>query len=482
MKRILTLVILLLALSNPLHAIGPQHSGSWYWSAQSGHGFSIEVGKLPDGTPFVAVYWYTYDIWGNPIFLLGTGVPDGDILDVVFDSPVGMKFGEFDPDSVTRQDGGTARLVFTDENNATFQYTPSAFSIGNWGHSSISFMPLTKLFGIEVSEDVTALQARIDVLENLLQGVSRLIDPNTGFDTIRFSGVNVQVVNGTGTTAWGAGESTGTGNLIIGYNEPRLGDEGLPCTPIILFPPGMDSCNRRYGSHMLVVGTKNNYTSYGGMAVGLANETDAPYASISGGTGNYASGDWSSISGGFFNIASGDASSVSGGSENTASGDVSSVSGGSLNVASGIVSSISGGGLNAASGAGSSVSGGGENIASGGAASVSGGSLNVASGIVSSISGGGFNAASGDSSSVSGGAENIASGDAASVSGGVENIASGVAASVSGGRANTASGRVASVSGGDSNIAEGESASVSGGTNMTAAAARCTVADNYTDC
>ena len=42
-------------------------------------------------------------------------------------------------------------------------------------------------------------------------------DPNAdGEMTTRFSGENVQVVNGTGQTD---GPSNGTGNLIVGYNE-----------------------------------------------------------------------------------------------------------------------------------------------------------------------------------------------------------------------------------------------------------------------
>ena len=262
MKYKLALVMLLLALSNPVHAIGPQHSGSWYWAEQSGHGFSIEVGKLPDGSPYVAVYWYTYDVLGNPIFFLGTGVPEGDILDVEFHSPVGMKFGVFDKDSVVREDAGTGRFAFTDENIATFQYTPSPFSVANWGHSSISFMPLEKLFGVLQGEDVTALEARVVQLENLLQKVTRLVDPNTGVDTIRFSDVNVQVVSGSGTTD---GAKTGTGNLIIGYNELR--DENNASVPC---PSDVETeiyCNRRTGSHMLVIGDENNYTFYGGTVV-----------------------------------------------------------------------------------------------------------------------------------------------------------------------------------------------------------------------
>ena len=334
-------------------AIGPEHSGSWYWDEQSGHGFSIEIGELPDGSPLGVAYWYTYDNKGNPIFMLGTGVPDGDVLEVVFKSPVGMKFGEFDPLSVTREDGGTGRFVFTDENIANFQYTPSDFTVANWGHSVISFMPLTKLFGIPLSEspELSALESRIEELEGLLQDVSRLIDPNTGYDTVRFEGVNVQIVNGSGTTE---GATTGTGNLIIGYNESRetLG-EPVDC------PDGF-YCDYRGGSHVLVIGEGNNYTSdsYGGMVVGSWNETSAPFASISGGNANTASGHHSSVSGGGWSTASGDYAAVSGGIQNRASGEGASVSGGNTNIASGVIASVSGGLGNKASGANSSVSGG----------------------------------------------------------------------------------------------------------------------------
>lgn len=360
-STLITLLCLLPALSAV--AIGPEHSGSWYWNEQSGHGFSIEIGELPDGSPFGVAYWYTYDNKGNPIFMLGNGVPDGDVLDVVFESPIGMNFGEFDPLSVIREDGGTGRFVFTDENIAAFQYTPSDFTIANWGHTPIAFMPLTKVFGIPISEspELSALESRIEELEGLLQDVSRLIDPNTGYDTVRFEGVNVQIVNGTGTTG---GETSGTGNLIIGYNELRNGG------------------NYRDGSHMLVSGEMNNYTSdsHGGMVVGSWNETSAPFASVSGGANNIASDEFASVLGGVANTASGEASSVSGGGWNTASGDGASVSGGIQNRASGEVSSVSGGELNSATGMFASVSGGDSNTASNHAASVSGGDGRTASG------------------------------------------------------------------------------------------------------
>jgi len=106
--------------------IGPAHSGSWFNVNQSGHGFSIEFTEIDGVGPIAAVYWYTYDALGLPIFLVGNGVPVGNRVEVVFESPVGMVYGDFDPDTVTRLEGGTGVFVFTDRDNATFTYTPAA--------------------------------------------------------------------------------------------------------------------------------------------------------------------------------------------------------------------------------------------------------------------------------------------------------------------------------------------------------------------
>ena len=126
--------------------IGPAHSGSFYNAGQSGHGFSIEFGYLPDGSPFGIVYWYTYDDLGNPIFMLGNGVPDGQTLEITLFSPTGLQYGVWQ--RPTENDGGTAVFNFSDRDNATFSYTPSTFTETEWGHTPITDLPLTKLFGI----------------------------------------------------------------------------------------------------------------------------------------------------------------------------------------------------------------------------------------------------------------------------------------------------------------------------------------------
>ena len=182
------------------------------------------------------------------------------------------------------------------------------------------------------------------------------------------TGANLRIVNGLGQTT----TTNGLGNLIVGYNE-LLGD-GFTDT--------------RTGSHNVVVGKFNNFSSFGGLVVGTVNEISGPFASVSGGQRNTASGFSASVSGGRDNTASAQSASVSGGEANTASGLVASVSGGTSNTASDNATSVSGGLGNTASGSTTSVSGRQHNTASAQSASVSGGEANTASGIVASVSGG----------------------------------------------------------------------------------------------
>jgi hypothetical protein len=108
--------------------------------------------------------------------------------------------------------------------------------------------------------------------------------------TIQFSGVNLQVIDGSGS------ESTinGTGNLILGYG-------------------------------------------------GMGNQASAENSSVSGGALNLAGNLYASVSAGKENKATGEGSSVSGGGRGEASGAVSSVTGGRLGKAPYFASTVLGG-------------------------------------------------------------------------------------------------------------------------------------------
>jgi hypothetical protein len=186
------------------------------------------------------------------------------------------------------------------------------------------------------------------------------------------SGANLRIVNGLGNTE----TTNGLGNLIVGYNEERDPDLGVS-------PP-----DTRTGSHNVVVGRAHNFSSFGGLVVGVGNEISGRFAVVSGGAANKASEEWASVSGGERNTASGSAASVSGGRFNTADDFWTSVSGGLQNTASGFWAWASGGVRNTASGSAASVSGGIGNTASNLHSSVSGGLSNTASGSAASVSGG----------------------------------------------------------------------------------------------
>jgi hypothetical protein len=178
-----------------------------------------------------------------------------------------------------------------------------------------------------------ASESKIAALEATLDGVTRIESGIAGKPTIQFSGVNVQIVNGEGKTE----SRNGEGNLVIGYDEV----------------PGEQT-----GSHNLVLGVAQKFTSYGGIVAGLNNKIVGPFASVGSGGFNTASGEGSSVSGGTLNTASGFSASVSGGLANTASGEGSSISAGESNTASGELSSVSGGDENKAEGPFSSIFGG----------------------------------------------------------------------------------------------------------------------------
>ncbi|MEM9515037.1 MAG: hypothetical protein AAGA42_09285 [Actinomycetota bacterium] len=230
---------------------------------------------------------------------------------------------------------------------------------------------LADVVGYYSNESLVELDNRVAELEALVADMS--IEQVDGQRTVRFTGVNVQIVDGTGDTACGTNQTeacSGRGNVLIGYQE----DTSDPAD--------------RSGVHNLVVGENHEYTSHSGAAIGSSHSISGEGASVSGGFNNTASGRGASVSGGSGNTASGRDSSVSGGRFNAAEDRTSSVSGGDQNSAVAPSASVSGGVNNTASGGSSSILGGNSNLAPGGASSVAGGYANVVNGRLEVIVGG----------------------------------------------------------------------------------------------
>jgi hypothetical protein len=266
----------------------------------------------------------------------------------------------------------------------------------------------------------TRLQSQLVAVQSnhaLALGPFVRVDPNPEIGVIGpniiFSGANIHIVSGSGSTD-DHGTPTGLGNLIIGYDEDpqnyvdRSPFDNLPLSPL---SPG-----DRGGSHNLVIGAANRFTqaTYGGLVVGTVNTIDGYGASVSGGAGNTARSYGASVSAGFSNNAGSFFSSVSGGRYNIAALFFTSVSGGDSNTAGdghyGVGASVSGGAGNLAGGDYASVSGGSGNTAwddftsiTGGTGNTAGSSITFQGGLGSSVVGGTGNTAGGRNTVVIGG-------------------------------------------------------------------------------
>lgn len=151
----------------------------------------------------------------------------------------------------------------------------------------LAHIPERVTYGEAEDAYINNLENRVMELENSVKKLTALLEGVTrDQNNLLFSGLNVQIVNGTGSTN---GAVNGLGNLIVGYNQARDGADEI----------------ERTGSHNLIVGDGHDYKSYGGFVAGLSNTISGAYSSVSGGLRNVASGDYSAVSGGHFKTAEG---------------------------------------------------------------------------------------------------------------------------------------------------------------------------------
>ena len=211
---------------------------------------------------------------------------------------------------------------------------------------------------VACAQDAPALTTEQAEILSYMSLVSLPVDDTGNQATaIRISGVNVQLVNGMGSTwgnqaaeIWdfGTHRTNGLGNLIIGYQETRS-DDGIGDT---------EDDNYRIGSHNLVVGSRNNYSTWGSQVVGGRNTVGGWLSSASGGFNNISYGQASFVGGGESNYATGRNTMIGGGQGNTASARGSVVGGGGGNMAVAEFSIVAGGRNNTAEGEHSIVGGG----------------------------------------------------------------------------------------------------------------------------
>ena len=151
------------------------------------------------------------------------------------------------------------------------------------------------------SSRISTLEGAVSDTEDVVAYAEDLftyLTVDTSDDSVVFSGVNVFVNSGSGSTD---GTVNGLGNLIVGYNEQGSSDFST-------------------GSHNLIVGRSHSYSSYGGVLFGYNNVVTGTYSSVLGGLDNEVSGEDSAILGGAGNEVSGNSSTVYGGIGESVSG------------------------------------------------------------------------------------------------------------------------------------------------------------------
>jgi hypothetical protein len=138
---------------------------------------------------------------------------------------------------------------------------------------------LQRKLGLLKKSPILALSPYIKIETGTIRG---LVGPH-----VIFTGVNVHVRSGTGSTYEGgdirtgeSGSASGLGNFVVGYNES-------PHTLGFFLPI---SSGDRKGSHNLVIGGGHRYISSGGLLVGSLNEVEGLAAAVSGGKFNKAVG------------------------------------------------------------------------------------------------------------------------------------------------------------------------------------------------
>lgn len=113
--------------------------------------------------------------------------------------------------------------------------------------------------GPDVTAQITALQTLVQDLNTRLATLeTKLAHVSVSGDDIFITGANLHVRSGSGTTD---GPVNALGNLVIGYNELRGG-----------------AGDNRSGSHNLVVGSMNNFSSYGGFVGGTQSFVATPFS------------------------------------------------------------------------------------------------------------------------------------------------------------------------------------------------------------
>ena len=129
-----------------------EFTANWFDPSHSGHGFGIEVIDAPVGKTLVA-YWFTHDLQGKPMWVVGSGPVEGDkaLVDAYVTSG-GAFTNDFAPGAVQTTPWGALEFTFADCNSGSVRYVPDAAGAPT---GVIPLTRATKLFGSACSGGIS---------------------------------------------------------------------------------------------------------------------------------------------------------------------------------------------------------------------------------------------------------------------------------------------------------------------------------------
>ncbi len=123
------------------------YSGLWFNPEQDGHGLSISVHSPGSAT----IFWYTYDPFGAPIWIIGPGQIVEDRIEADALYFFGMKFGDWSIDDRNSLEWGRIELTFDGCNSGILSYESDlTFESGeDFGAGEIPLVRLASVDGPE---------------------------------------------------------------------------------------------------------------------------------------------------------------------------------------------------------------------------------------------------------------------------------------------------------------------------------------------
>ena len=119
-------------------AIGPEYTGAWFDSSQSGHGLFVEI--LPDDK--IQAAWFTFNPTGTEqAWFLGVGTYAGNTatINAVAQPTGGRWIPNFDPKEVVNNIWGSLTLTFTDRDHGKVDFRSTL----GYGNGTMSLTRLT---------------------------------------------------------------------------------------------------------------------------------------------------------------------------------------------------------------------------------------------------------------------------------------------------------------------------------------------------